>query len=320
MAVANSEMERVFRLVERSGGLLQAERLEEIQFNGVAIPLWGFTLGNRSPAVPTFGLFGGVHGLEVIGSQVVLTYLETLIDQIVWDKDLERRFEFVRLVSIPVINPGGILNTTRSNPAGVDLMRNAPQDAENRAHFLVGGHRLSPRLPYYRGKIDGPMEKEALALMGFVKKWVFPSKFSICLDLHSGFGFQDQIWHLYAGSRKSFTRLKEVQRWKKFMDATFPHHIYRVEPQSIHYTTHGDLWDYFYESFEKENNENIFLPLTLEMGSWLWLKKNPIQFFSAFGYFHPLKKHRFRRVMRRHLPLLDFILRSVQYHQHWQRY
>ena len=49
----------------------------------------------------------------------------------------------------------------------------------------------------------------------------------------------------------------------------------------------------------------FFLPLTLEMGSWLWVKKNPRQLFSRHGIFNPLIEHRQQRVLRRHLALLD---------------
>ena len=60
-----------------------------------------------------------------------------------------------------------------------------------------------------------------------------------------------------------------------------------------------------------------FLPLTLEMGSWLWVKKNPRQLFSRRGIFNPLIAHRQQRVLRRHLPLLDFAVRAAGAWQLW---
>ena len=63
--------------------------------------------------------------------------------------------------------------------------------------------------------------------------------------------------------------------------------------------------------------QGVFLPLTLEMGSWLWVKKNPRQLFSRHGLFNPHLPHREQRVLRRHLPLLDFMLRAAAGHASW---
>ena len=61
----------------------------------------------------------------------------------------------------------------------------------------------------------------------------------------------------------------------------------------------------------------LFLPLTLEMGSWLWVKKNPRQLFSRQGIFNPLIEHRRQRVLRRHTGWLDFVMRAAQSHRRW---
>lgn len=61
----------------------------------------------------------------------------------------------------------------------------------------------------------------------------------------------------------------------------------------------------------------MFLPLTLEMGSWLWVKKNPRQLFSRHGIFNPLIGHRLQRVLRRHLSWLDFLVRAASGYQRW---
>ena len=69
------------------------------------------------------------------------------------------------------------------------------------------------------------------------------------------------------------------------------HHRYVIEPQSRQYLAHGDLWDHLYLR-SRERPERVFLPLTLEMGSWIWVKKNPRQLFSRQGIFNPLVQHR----------------------------
>ena len=40
------------------------------------LPVHAITLGNASPHVPAAGFFGGVHGLERIGAEVVIAYLQ----------------------------------------------------------------------------------------------------------------------------------------------------------------------------------------------------------------------------------------------------
>lgn len=62
---------------------------------------------------------------------------------------------------------------------------------------------------------------------------------------------------------------------------------------------------------------SIFLPMTLEMGSWLWIRKNPRQLFTRHGIFNPIKEHRIRRVLRRHATLLEFLTRAAFGAQRW---
>jgi len=61
---------------------------------------------------------------------------------------------------MPLLNPAGMQRATRANARGVDLMRNAPVDSRERVTFLLGGQRVSPWLPWYRGAAGAPMEKE----------------------------------------------------------------------------------------------------------------------------------------------------------------
>jgi hypothetical protein len=103
----------------------------------------------------------------------------------------------------------------------------------------------------------------------------------------------------------------------EIFDQTHSHHRYVFEPQSRQYLAHGDLWDYLYlRSLEQAGR--VFLPLTLEMGSWLWVKKNPRQLLSRHGIFNPLIEHRRQRVLRRHISWLDFMTRAASGHALWQ--
>lgn len=314
------ELDQLESILKSSDGLLRHRVLGTVRApQGGEYPVYGVALGSEDPSKPVFGVFGGVHGLERIGSQLALSWLESITEIARWDHDFAQLLKEVRVVTIPIVNPGGMAYGTRSNPNGVDLMRNAPIEAELEPAFLLGGHRYSSVLPWYRG-LPGSMEDESRWLCEFVQKEMFDSPAAIAIDLHSGFGSKDRLWYPYAKSISTFPRLREVLRVKELLDRSYPNHVYSVEPQSLSYTTHGDIWDYLFDQhWEKHGPESksMFLPWTLEMGSWIWLKKNPWQIFSALGPFNPIKAHRFKRTLRRHRALMDFFLRAVRNHQAW---
>ena len=54
------------------------------------------------------------------------------------------------------------------------------------------------------------------------------------------------------------------------------------------------------------------------MGSWLWVKKNPLQLFGRLGLFNPIEAHRIHRNLRRHLTFLDFLVRAAASHGRWR--
>src|SRR6185295_13987194 len=120
-------------------------------------------------------------------------------------------------------------------------------------------------------------------------------------------------------SARPFPHLAPLAAFCAILDQTMPQHPYVIEPQSRQYRAHGDLWDHLVlESARPEGAGPVLLPLTLEMGSWLWIKKNPRQLFSRLGLFNPLIEHRQQRVLRRHLGLLDCIARMAGSHRRWQ--
>lgn len=314
------ELDQLESILKSSDGLIRHRVLGTVKApGGEEYPVYGVVIGSEDPRSPTFGLFGGVHGLERIGSQLALSWLDSIAQIARWDHDFAATLKEVRVVMIPIVNPAGMAYGMRSNTNGVDLMRNAPVEAELEPAFLLGGHRFSSVLPWYRGN-GAKMEDESRWLCEFVEKEMFDSVASIAVDLHSGFGSKDRLWYPYAKSTSTFPRLKEVLRLKELLDRSYPNHVYSVEPQSLSYTTHGDLWDYLFDlHWDKHGLEgkSVFVPWTLEMGSWIWLKKNPWQIFSALGPFNPIKAHRFKRTLRRHRALLDFFFRVVRNHHAW---
>jgi hypothetical protein len=262
------------------------------------------------------GFFGGVHGLERIGAEVVMAYLRSLATRLRWDDTLHLMLQSVRLVFMPLVNPGGIWRGTRANPNGVDLMRNAPVDSAERVPWLIGGQRHSARLPWYRGVEGQAMEAENLAVCEVVARECFSRTFSLTVDCHSGFGVQDRVWFPFACTRAPLAHLAEMHALRALMQETLCNYRYVFEPQSLQYLAHGDLWDHLYLQ-SLRTPDRTFLPLTLEMGSWTWVRKNPRQFFSLLGIFNPLIEHRQQRVLRRHLPLLEFFVRAACSHARW---
>lgn len=295
-------------LTELDHPLARVEVLHTERHRGRDYPVHVITLGgDRDPTrQPALLLMAGVHGLERIGSQVLLAYLRTLASRLRWDGQLEHLLGRSRIVLIPLFNPIGVLLHRRSNARGVDLMRNAPVDSRIEASplSLYRGQTLSPRLPYYRGQ---GLEPELLALTSFCRERLFSDSPLIALDIHSGFGFKDQLWFPYAHSRRLFPETAEIMALLRLLDESHPNHCYVAEPQSRNYTVHGDLWDHLYQVHHAQLASSPFLPLTLELASWVWIRKNPRQFISKLGLFHPIKAHRVRRVLRRHLGLLDFL-------------
>jgi hypothetical protein len=252
-----------------------------------------------------------------------------------WDESLHTLFKDSRLVTIPIVNPGGMFLGRRSNPNGVDIMRNAPIEAETSPLNLLAGQNITPRLPWYRGHPYSAMEIESETLIQFVKREMFSARFAMSLDVHSGFGMRDRLWYPFSSSHKNFPFEHEIKRILNKFHESLPYNKYVIEPQSNSYLIHGDAWDYlFYEHYRENQGEQkyngkdkhnatdtqprrIYIPWTLELGSWIWLKKNPLQALNAKGYFNPILPHRYDRVMRRHRCVLDLFHKLTTYYSRW---
>lgn len=311
------ELDAIQTLIRRAGERARSEIICEVDYRGERLPVHCIEFGTTAPQAPAVGFFGGVHGVERIGTQVLLAFLHSLIERLHWDETLNHLLDSVRLVFVPLVNPAGMRNRTRSNGAGVDLMRNAPVDADRGVPWLLGGQRWTPQLPWYRGRA-GTMEPEAQAVCRVVEERLLPHRFSLSLDCHSGFGARDRLWFPYARTREPIDCLAEIYALRSMFRSTHPYHgIYTIEPQAHQYTTHGDLWDYLYDR-SRQLGPQLFIPFTLEMGSWLWIKKSPVQIFSLLGMFNPVAPHRHQRILRQHMTLFDFLIRAASSHARWR--
>ena len=310
------ELDELERLIQRHEPRIRVSVPARIRHgSGPRDPLYVLDLGSTDPNAPAIGLFGGIHGNERIGTKVVLSYLHSLLEQLRWDPHSQSLLERVRIVFMPLVNPVGMRLGRRGNGRRVDLMRNAPVES-NAARWPLGGQRLSRYLPWYRGDARA-MEPEAQALCEVVQGYLHPHVFSLALDCHSGFGARDRIWFPYARSRQPIPHLPEVFALRNLFRVGYPHHVfYRIEPQSAQYCTHGDLWDHLYDQ-SRQNADRLFLPLTLEIGSWLWVRKNPLQILARDGLFNPLVPHRRKRILRTHLLWFDFLVRAVAGFRQW---
>jgi hypothetical protein len=311
------ELDELLQLVDEGAAHLSCDAVCDVATGGQSFAVHAVTLGNPDPAVPAVGFFGGVHGLERIGAEVVLAGLRSVVRRLKWDASLHRMLEGLRVVFMPLVNPGGVWRGTRANPQGVDLMRNAPVDCAAGAPLLLGGQRLSAGLPWYRGAAGEPMQPEAQALCDVVTRELLSHAFALSIDCHSGFGFSDRLWFPHAHTAKPVEHLPELHALSRLLDDSLLYHRYVFEPQSRQYLAHGDLWDHLYLQAAAVP-DRVFLPLTLEMGSWLWVKKNPRQFFSRRGIFNPLIEHRQQRVLRSQMALLEFAMRAAHSHRQWR--
>jgi len=147
------ELQEFEALMQRGQNHLTVRQVGLAQGRGSQFPVYTASLGSADPQAPAVGFFGGIHGLERIGTQVVLHYLRALLARLEWDESLHQQLQSVRLLFMPIVNPVGMWAGTRSNGNGVDLMRNAPHLADAGVPFLAGGQRLGPWLPWYCGPI-----------------------------------------------------------------------------------------------------------------------------------------------------------------------
>jgi hypothetical protein len=110
-------------------------------------------------------------------------------------------------------------------------------------------------------------------------------------------------------------------QFSELFKKTHPYNLYKIEPQSDSYLINGDLWDYLYDKHYQKHGVSgqIFIPWTLEMGSWIWVKKNPSQIFKSTGLFNPILPHRYKRMMRRHWGLLEFFIQSTINYKNWAK-
>jgi len=166
--------------------------------------------------------------------------------------------------------------STRCNPQGVDLMRNAPIEATDRVPFLLGGHRISPYLPWYRGQ-QGLRWSAKSALCRTVQEELLARSFSIAVDCHSGFGSRDRVWFPYAHSVNPIANLADILTLEELFQQIYPNNKYLFEPQACN-IAHMVTYGLPLSASTTRQNQNLFA-FDAGNGSWLWVKKNLANYF-----------------------------------------
>lgn len=296
------------RFVRKTDGFARIRQLDYSTptRSGQRWPIYLIELGKPSAFKRhSVSLVSGVHGLETIAIRIHLDILKNLVNpRSPW---FSKRLLDGKLgiYSIPILNPAGVAAETRSNARGIDLNRNSGIEAEGALPFF-GGHRLSSALPYYRGRA---LQRESRALFHFLRDdaWKGHKRVHTAIDLHSGYGSQNYLWWPYSFSKRPvyqravFENLAETLRSK--------HADYRIEPMSLSYQTHGDLWDRALLEFEVKQQalpnrkKSLFLPLTLEIGTWQAIRKNPGRLLSKQKIFNPPARNR-KEFLKEHRQLL----------------
>lgn len=315
---------RILSIAKAGGNLV---RLRQFGFSsktkeGFRFPIYVVEIGKpkaikKNPS----GLVAGVHGLETIGIRVLLDFLDHIFKKTGAEILDEIKSGKLGIACIPILNPGGVALTTRSNPKGVDLMRNSGVDAE-KAPFFFGGQRITKSLPYYRGN---SLQPESKVLYRFLKEYFFPVKNSLLpiIDIHSGYGTIDHVWWPYARTHKECEDDFLFHKISNHLAQEKNHTSYKFGPQSETYTTHGDLWDMLYDQFlkkqetRKPKHNSRLLPLTLEIGTWADLKQNPLKLLKKRGIFNPARENKKKSIESHRKFLMDVLRISQTKQQDW---
>ncbi|EOQ88597.1 zinc carboxypeptidase [Leptospira yanagawae serovar Saopaulo str. Sao Paulo = ATCC 700523] len=309
---------RILRIVKLGGKLV---RLKQYGFSskteeGFRFPIYVLEIGKpKAIKKNVSALVAGVHGLETIGIRVLLDFLDHLLTHKTSVLYNEIKNGELGIVCIPILNPGGVAMKRRSNPRGVDLMRNSGVEAV-KAPFFFGGHKYSNFFPYYRGNV---LQSESRVLDRFFYEYLLNAENEMIpvVDIHSGFGTIDHVWWPYASIHRPCADEPLFQKMANHFTNSLNHYLYRFGPQSETYTTHGDLWDRLYDLFleranSKTNAQNSrFLPLTLEMGTWSDIKIDPWKIFRKRGIFNPARESKQKSIIS-HRKFLSDVMRLAK--------
>lgn len=303
---------RILRLVRQSEGLIRIRQLDysSPSKRGLRWLIYLLEIGKKSAFRKHAPLIvSGVHGLETIGVRIHLDMLSRLIDPKGRHYSPDLMAGKFAIYSIPILNPAGLAHLTRANARGIDLNRNSGVESRKALPFF-GGHKISGALPYFRGHTK---ERETRALFRFLHEDFLRrrKRVHLALDIHSGYGSTNFLWWPYSYSNKPVFQERAFE--SVATELRKRHKMYRIEPMALSYQTHGDLWDAALIDFENRVNGkkrhplSLFMPFTLEIGTWHELRKSPTRLFNRETIFNPPRESR-KAYLKAHRALLwDFL-------------
>ncbi|GAL36591.1 zinc carboxypeptidase-related protein [Vibrio maritimus] len=86
---------------------LSLSTLTHIKHQGVEMPIQQLSFGSSHPSAPCLILTGSIHGVERIGSQIILAFIRSLLKRRQWDSQLNDTLNKIRILTVPVVNPWG---------------------------------------------------------------------------------------------------------------------------------------------------------------------------------------------------------------------
>ena len=294
------ELTELHRLAAEAGAAVSLRTACDVDCGERRFPVPVLTLGTTAADAPAVGFFGGVHGLERIGAEVVIAYLRSLVMRLPGTSCCTGSSRRCASCSCRWSIRAALWRGTRANPNGVDLMRNAPVDA-TRARALPD-RRPAHQRARCRGTAAPPARRwsaRAQALCRVVEDRAAgrgrsasrstATRASACATASGSRtrtprGRSSTCRRCTRCARSSTRRLLHHRYVRRAAEPPVPGARRPVGPPLPRAC--------------RAPARRVFLPLTLEMGSWLWVKKNPRQLFSRHGIFNPLIEHRQQRVLR----------------------
>jgi len=237
------------------------------------------------PARPHVVIQGGMHGNEVIGTEVALHLLGLLTEDGV-SGSIATLLDLADVTVLPCVNPDGRqatmrsvastrrLPTPRRNANGVDLNRNWPRPDDVADHWLPISGTPNPRLPWYRGP-EPLSEPESRAILSVLED----RPPAAMLDLHSS----GEIL-IYPWTSKAEPPPDEAGYWQ-MIDAFRARQERRFTAKQSRewYPIVGSLDDYAYDRFGT-------LLLTVELGRPAEaVRSDPRRWKGGFWWANPLE-------------------------------
>src|ERR1700756_5735073 len=88
-----AEYEELKAILESGSANFEIRTACETRVRGRSFAMFTASIGSADPLAPAIGFFGGIHGLERIGSQLVLDYMRSLLSRLQRGELLGREVE-----------------------------------------------------------------------------------------------------------------------------------------------------------------------------------------------------------------------------------